>query len=117
MINKGTNLNVIDNSGAKTARCIRILSGFKKPYATLGNVILVVIKEMKRASRGQTGLKVSKGMICKALVLRVKKYYTNYFGDKYKFDENSIILLNKNNKFTGTKIFGPVSFFLDKQNF
>lgn len=108
MISKGTILTVIDNSGAKTVQCIKILNGYKKLYASIGSLITVVIKQIRRNSRRQLNFKIVKGGIYKALILRTKIYTNTFLGDSFKYIENSVILLNKSNKFLGTRIFGTV---------
>lgn len=108
MIYKGTILTVIDNSGAKTVQCIKILNGYKKLYASLGALITVVIKRIRKNSRRQLNLKIIKGGIYKALILRTKISTSSFFGDSIKYSENSVVLLNKSNKFLGTRIFGSV---------
>lgn len=104
MIQKGSYLKIIDNSGAKNAMCIRILSNSNKRYATIGDVLLVSIKNLRTKRRFSS--KVKKGTISRALILRSKitKFY--FFGDNLKFYENSAVLLNKQNKLIGTRIFG-----------
>jgi large subunit ribosomal protein L14 len=110
MIQIGTFFNVIDNSGARKVCCIKILKNYKKRYAFLGDVILISIKSI-RTKRKITS-KVKKGEIYKAIIIRTingtKKQASGYL----TFFENSVILLNKKNKFLGTRIFGSVpSFF------
>lgn len=106
MIQKGTLLNVIDNSGAKKVLCIHISSGYKHRYAGIGDSILVSVKSL-RTKRKSTS-KVKKGEVHKAIVLRVKNFYTSFYGDKFGFIENSVVLLNKQNKFFCTKVFGAI---------
>jgi large subunit ribosomal protein L14 len=105
MIQSGTFLNVIDNSGAKKAYCIKILNtGYKQRYAKIGNLVLVSIKTVKYSKN----IKVKKGEICKALIVRAKqKCYTNSSHYK-KFSKNDIVLINKKNKLLGTRIFGTL---------
>lgn len=105
MIQSGSFLNVIDNSGAKKLMCIKILnSGYKQRYAHIGSTILVSVK----AIRFSGNLKVRKGEVHRAIVVKTKnsKYYPalnykNYF-------ENAAVLLNKQNKLLGTRIFGVI---------
>ena len=106
MIQVGTVLNVIDNCGAKKAYCIRILENSKKRYAKTGDLVLVVIKTLRKKRRSSS--KVKKGEIFTALVVRTKKKVSFSFSDDFSFLENSIILLNKQHKFIGTRIFGPI---------
>lgn len=105
MIQKGSCLSVIDNSGAKKVYCINVYGGFKKRYATIGDVILVVVKRLRKKRRLFT--KVDKGALVKALIVRTKvltKASTS--GRKCFFFENSVVLLTKQNKPIGTRIFG-----------
>jgi large subunit ribosomal protein L14 len=104
MIQVGTFLSVIDNSGAKLACCLRIKSKTKKRYARIGDQILISVKKL-RTKRKLTS-KVKKGEIYNALiVLSKKENHTKLFKNK-KYLSNSIILLNKQNKLIGSKIFG-----------
>lgn len=110
MIQVGTYLNVIDNSGAKKACCIKIFSGFKRKYAYTGDSILVSIKSLR--SKRKITIRAKKGKIFKALIVRTRKKLKNIFIDKIQFLENAILLLNKQNKLLGTRIFGVVPKFL-----
>ena len=116
MIQNSTILNVVDNSGAKTAICIKVGKGFNKRYAVAGDIILVSIKTLRHKRKSQA--KVLKGDICKALVLRTKtkiNYLKNT--DNFSFLENSVILLNLQKKFLFSRIFGPVPYFLRYSKF
>lgn len=106
MIQVGTVLNVIENSGARKVCCIKVLSGYKSRYAFTGDLIMVSVKSL-RTKRKATS-KTKKGEIYKALVVRTKCVTKNAFGENLKFLENSVVLLNKQNKFIGTRIFGAV---------
>ena len=110
MIQVGTVLNVIDNSGAKKVICIKVMPGCKRRYAFIGNLIMISIRNL-RTKRKATS-KVKKGEIYKALVVRTKNCIRKFSGENIKFFENSVVLLNKQNKFIGTRIFGalPISF-------
>lgn len=104
MIQKGTFLKVIDNSGAKTVCCIRIVSNKKYRYAYTGDILLVSVKKLRAKRRFAS--KVKKGQLMRALVVRTKKKTSYFSGDSLSFFENSVILLKKNNKLVGTRIFG-----------
>lgn len=110
MIQKGTYLKVIDNSGAQWAACIKVSKGFNKRYATIGDIITVSIKNI-RSNRVKIS-KVKQGDVCKAVVIRVRQVTAIYTGDMFSFFENTCILLNKQQKNIGTRIFGiiPKSF-------
>jgi large subunit ribosomal protein L14 len=110
MIQVGTILNVIDNSGARKVICIKVMAGYRRRYAFVGDLVMVSVRNL-RTKRKSTS-KVKKGEIYKALVVRTKNCIKQFSGENLKFFENSVVLLNKQNKFIGTRIFGalPVSF-------
>ncbi len=110
MIQNGTFLNVLDNSGAKKVFCIKVLSGYRKRYASIGDKIIVSIKKLRSKRRASS--KVKKGDIYSALIIKTKVTKPYLFGDKISFSENTVVLLNKQNKLIGTRIFGvmPKSF-------
>lgn len=115
MIQKGTVLNIIDNSGARYVYCIDIITGFKRKWAYLGDIIKVVIYSLRKRRRFES--KVQKGEIYKALVVRTKIAYKYKSNDSIFFLENSAILLNDNHKIIGTRIFGFVPKILRKTRF
>ncbi len=103
MIQVQTKLDVADNSGAKSVACIKVLGGSKRRYASIGDIVVVSVKDaMPRA-------KVKKGDIYKAVVVRTKKEIGRNDGSHIRFDNNSAVLLNKNMEPIGTRIFGPVA--------
>ena len=102
MIQQESRLRVADNSGAKEVLCIRVLGGSKRRYASVGDVIVVTVKE---ASPG--GLK--KGTVTKAVVVRTKKEIRRRDGSYIRFDDNAVVLLNAADEPRGTRIFGPVA--------
>ena len=104
MIQNGTYLNVIDNSGAKVVCCIKVKGGYKKRYARIGDILVVSIKNLRR--KRKTTSKVKKGEVVKALVVRTKLGLKDYSNKYIKFFENSVILLNNNNRPICTRIFG-----------
>lgn len=104
MIQKGTFLKVVDNSGAKNVCCIRVVSNKKYRYASTGDIIVVSIKKLRVKRR--FAAKVKKGAVLHALVVRTKKKNTYFSGDSLAFFENSVILLKKKSKLVGTRIFG-----------
>jgi large subunit ribosomal protein L14 len=103
MIQMQTMLNVADNSGAKRVFCIRVLGGTKRRYATVGDVIVVSVKEA--IPHG----KVKKGDVLKAVVVRTKKEVGREDGSYLKFDENAAVLITEQMEPIGTRIFGPVA--------
>jgi large subunit ribosomal protein L14 len=105
MIQKGTYLNVVDNSGAKIAYCIQNLTHPSCRYAYLGDLLLVSIKKLRVKRRYAS--KIKKGALAYGLLVRTKIFKNSFFGDKIKFYENSIILFfRKTNNLIGTRIFG-----------
>ena len=103
MIQTETQLDVADNSGAKRVACIKVLGGSRRRYAGLGDVIVVSIKEALPTAR------VKKGDVARAVVVRTKREYQRPDGTYIKFDNNSAVLINKQNEPIGTRIFGPVA--------
>lgn len=105
MIQAGSHLNVVDNSGAKKVLCIKILqAGFKQRYASIGNMILVSIKSVKFSDN----LKVKKGELHRALIIRTKIQQYSLISNYKKYYQNSVVLLNKKHKNIGTRIFGLI---------
>jgi len=108
MIQSGSYLKVVDNTGAKLVACLKVHGGFKKRYAGVGDTILVSIKTLR--SKRRESVKVKKGEMYKALVLRVKFASFLFSGDStVNPSMPSVVLLNKNNKLVGTRIFGSIS--------
>jgi large subunit ribosomal protein L14 len=103
MVQTTTTLDVADNSGAKKIMCIRVLGGTKRKYASIGDVIVVSIKEAIPNS------KVKKGDVAKAVIVRTKKEVSRLDGSYIRFDTNSAVLVDKDNEPVGTRIFGPVA--------
>lgn len=103
MIQTESVLSVADNSGAKRVKCIKVLGGSRRRYATVGDVIVVSIKEAM-----PTG-KVKKGDVARAVIVRTKREQHRADGTYVKFDVNSAVLVNKDNDPIGTRIFGPVA--------
>lgn len=106
MIQVGTYLNVLDNSGARLVFCIKVLSGYQRRYAKIGDIIIVSIKRLR--SKRKLFSKVKKGEIYKALILKTRSKKNYKFGDNVLFLENAVVLLNKQNKLIGTRIFGAI---------
>lgn len=107
MIQSGTLLNVVDNSGAKIVCCIKVSSGYKRRYAFIGDTILVSVKALR--SKRKSLSKIKKGEISKALIVRTKTLTKVYTGESLTFFENSVILLNNQNKPIASRVFGSIS--------
>jgi len=103
MIQMQSALDVADNSGAKRVMCIKVLGGSKRRYASVGDVIVVTVKEALPNS------KVRKGEVHKAVVVRTAKEIGRADGSYIRFDGNSAVLINATNEPIGTRIFGPVA--------
>lgn len=103
MIQMQTNLEVADNSGARRVQCIKVLGGSKRKFASIGDVIIVSVKEA--IPRGR----VKKGEIWKAVIVRTVKALQRSDGSAIRFDTNAAVLINKQGEPVGTRIFGPVT--------
>jgi large subunit ribosomal protein L14 len=103
MIQTETRLRVADNSGAKSVACIKVLGGSKRRYATVGDIIVVAVKEAMPNS------KVKKGDVARAVIVRTAKEVRRVDGTHIRFDDNSAVLINAQGEPVGTRIFGPVA--------
>jgi large subunit ribosomal protein L14 len=103
MIQMETNLDVADNSGARSVQCIKVLGGSKRKYATIGDIIVVAVQEAIPKGR------VKKGQVMKAVVVRVAKGVRRPDGSVIRFDRNAAVLINAQGEPVGTRIFGPVT--------
>jgi large subunit ribosomal protein L14 len=103
MIQMQTKLDVADNSGAKKLVCIKVLGGSKRKYATIGDIVVVSIREAMPNS------KVKKGDVARAVIVRTAKEIPRQDGSYIRFDNNSAVLINNQNEPVGTRIFGPVA--------
>ena len=103
MIQAETNLEVADNSGARRVQCIKVIGGSKRRYASVGDVIIVSIKDA--IPRGR----VKKGDVHRAVVVRTAKDIQRSDGSTIRFDNNAAVLINKTGEPIGTRIFGPVT--------
>jgi large subunit ribosomal protein L14 len=103
MIQTCSVLDVADNSGAKKVFCIKVLGGSKRRYASVGDVIIVSIRECI------PNAKVKKGDVARAVIVRTAKQIARSDGSFIRFDGNSAVLINKENEPIGTRIFGPVA--------
>ena len=111
MIQQESRLQVADNSGARQVSCIRVLGGSKRKYASIGDVIVVAVKEAIPNAR------VKKGEVRKAVVVRVKKGVNRPDGSIIRFDENAAVLIDTAGEPRGTRIFGPVARELREKRF
>ena len=102
MIQMQSNLDVADNSGARRVMCIKVLGGSKRKYASVGNIIVVSVKEA--IPRGR----VKKGEVTKAVIVRTSKDIRRADGSVIRFDRNAAVLINAQKEPIGTRIFGPV---------
>jgi large subunit ribosomal protein L14 len=103
MIQMQTNLEVADNSGARRVQCIKVLGGSKRKTATVGDVIVVSVKEAIPKGR------VKKGDVHRAVIVRTSKELRRDDGSAIRFDRNAAVLINKQGEPIGTRIFGPVT--------
>ena len=103
MIQQESRLSVADNSGAKEVLCIRVLGGTRKKYASIGDKIVVTVKNALPSGN------IKKGTVVKAVVVRTKKEIRRNDGSYIRFDDNAVVLLNAAGEMTGTRIFGPVA--------
>ena len=103
MIQMRTNLDAADNSGAKRLQCIKVLGGSRRKYASLGDVIVVSIKEALPTS------KVKKGSVARAVIVRTKRGVARADGTHIRFDGNAAVLIDEQLEPIGTRIFGPVA--------
>jgi large subunit ribosomal protein L14 len=103
MIQSETNLDVADNSGARRVQCIRVLGGSRRRWASIGDVIVVAVKEA--IPRGR----VKKGDVHRAVIVRTAKEIHRQDGSAIRFDRNAAVLINPQGEPIGTRIFGPVT--------
>ena len=103
MIQQESRLAVADNSGAKEVLCIRVLGGTGKRYASIGDKIVVTVKNALPSGN------IKKGTVAKAVVVRTKKENRRPDGTYIRFDDNAVVLLNASGEMLGTRIFGPVA--------
>ena len=111
MIQQQSNLEVADNSGARRVMCIKVLGGSKRKFASVGDVIVVSVKEA--IPRG----KVKKGEVHRAVIVRTRRDIHRPDGSTIRFDKNAAVLVSKQNEPIGTRIFGPVTRELRSKSF
>jgi len=103
MIQTESRLRVADNSGAKEVLCIKVLGGSKRRYASIGDKIVITVKDASPSGN------VKKGTVSRAVVVRTKKEIRRKDGSYIRFDDNAVVLLNPNDEPRGSRIFGPVA--------
>ena len=103
MIQQESRLKVADNSGAKEVLCIRVLGGTKRRYASVGDKIIVTVKDAMPAGN------IKKGTVSRAVIVRTRKEFRRSDGSYIRFDDNSCVLLTANDEPRATRIFGPVA--------
>ena len=111
MVQQESRLKVADNSGAKEVLCIKVLGGSKKRYASIGDTIVVSVKQAMPSGN------VKKGTVVKAVVVRTKKEIRRPDGSYIRFDDNAAVILNEAGEMRGTRIFGPVARELREKEF
>ena len=116
MIQSSTILNVADNSGAKKVNCITVLGGYKRKTATVGDVIVASVQEVRRQGKGQVS-KVQKGEVVRCVVVRTKKGKQTLSGLQHAFSDNAVVLIDANKNPIGTRVLGPVTEKLKKAGF
>ena len=103
MIQQESRLAVADNSGAKEVLCIRVLGGTRRRYASIGDQIVVTVKNALPSGN------IKKGAVAKAVVVRTRKEIRRSDGSYIRFDDNAVVLLNQAGEMMGTRIFGPIA--------
>ncbi|MBC8314944.1 MAG: 50S ribosomal protein L14 [Bacteroidetes bacterium] len=111
MVQQESRLTVADNSGAKEVLCIKVLGGTRRRYASIGDKIIVTVKNALPSGN------IKKGTISTAVVVRTKKEIRRNDGSYIRFDDNAVVLLNATGEMIGTRIFGPVARELREKQF
>ncbi|MDA9863589.1 50S ribosomal protein L14 [Flavobacteriales bacterium] len=111
MIQQESRMDVADNSGAREVLCIRVLGGTRRRYASIGDKVVVTVKDAAPNSG------VKKGTVSKAVIVRTKKAVRRPDGSYIRFDDNACVLLNPTGEIRGTRIFGPVARELREKDF
>ncbi|GAB5540134.1 MAG: 50S ribosomal protein L14 [Salibacteraceae bacterium] len=111
MLQQESRMKVADNSGAKEVLCIRVLGGTKRRYASIGDLVVVSVKDAMPSGN------IKKGAVSQAVVVRTKKEIRRSDGSYIRFDENAVVLLNTTGEMRGTRIFGPVARELREKQF
>lgn len=111
MVKMQTNLVVADNSGAKSVRCIKVLGGSRRRYASIGDIISASVRV------AMPGGGVKKGQVVKCVIVRTKKEVRRKDGSYIRFDQNAAVVINEQREPVGTRIFGPVARELREKRF
>jgi large subunit ribosomal protein L14 len=111
MLQEQSRMNVADNSGAKSIKCIKVIGGTKKRYARVGDIVVCSVKAATPDS------KIKKGEVVKAVVVRTIKEYKRADGSYIRFDDNAAVLINASMEPIGTRVFGPIARELRQKNF
>jgi large subunit ribosomal protein L14 len=111
MIQMNSFLNVADNSGAKKALCIKVLGGTRRKYATVGDIIVIAVKD------ALANAPIKKGAVERAVIVRTKKEYRRPDGTYIRFDDNACVIIDTNKNPKGKRIFGPVARELREKNY
>ncbi|MCO4806679.1 50S ribosomal protein L14 [Salibacteraceae bacterium] len=111
MLQQESRMRVADNSGAKEVLCIRVLGGTKRRYASIGDLVVVSVKDALPSGN------IKKGAVSRAVVVRTKKEVRRQDGSYIRFDENAVVLLSATGEMRGTRIFGPVARELREKQF
>jgi len=111
MIQQETVVNITDNSGAKRALCIKVLGGSRRRYATVGDIVVVTVKEALPTSN------IKNGTVMKAVVVRTRKEIRRKDGSYIRFDDNAVVLVNEAGEPVATRVFGPVARELRERKF
>jgi large subunit ribosomal protein L14 len=111
MIQMNSFLNVADNSGAKRVLCIKVLGGTRRKYASVGDIIVVAVKD------ALANAPIKKGAVERAVVVRTKKEYKRLDGTYIRFDDNACVIIDTNKNPKGKRIFGPVARELREKNY
>jgi large subunit ribosomal protein L14 len=119
MIQVETNLNVADNSGVKKVQCIKILGGTRRRYATVGDIIMVAVKDSHPSYglKDSNGKKVHAKAVLRAVVVRTSKPIKRNDGTYIRFDDNAVAIIDNKNEPKGSRIFGPVARELREKDF
>ena len=116
MIQQETNLFVADNSGARRVQCIKVLGGSKRKTASVGDIIVVAVKDADPQSPDRSA-KIRKGDVARAVIVRTAREIRRPDGSALRFDRNAAVIINRQNEPVGTRIFGPVTRELRSRNF